>query len=233
MRVIDLFVDFVKETDSHEYTSVDLINYERVYFNLNNRLTNIVGDYIDPDNIRLILEKNVPIDGRLIKPFLYDIEMDCPEDELFKYFWSCEPFILVRGSCSQRCNCYDKLDCTEFDHNPPCLNNRPDLNCWVSSGAKPIYVLSDICLWHDKCPNCINALVTVLDGAPYSDRGLDFINMWGSFRVTKDKVEIITDNEKCKSLYYEFHNKYGTCDIDCLSTINRIRNIYKIDKFNF
>ena len=127
-------------------------------------------------------------------------------ESLFKY-----PLVCVRGACDGNCST-DKLDLYCF-RELPCMDKRPDCNCFTGKWPNFYDLITDVVKWINVCQN-MDALVVMFEFPPNES----YLPQWclrfdycTGFLIKNNHITVL-DSSKVKTLYEEYNEKYPTND---------------------
>lgn len=126
---------------------------------------------------------------------------------------SCQkyPLVCVRGICHECCE--KKADEWFYCfHEIPCLNKRPDCNCYSAKYPDFWDFLSDTVKFVKNCPHT-ETFIIMLDFIPSSyEKELHFDYTLVAVLIEGTKITFVNDSYEIKRLYEEYNKKYPTED---------------------
>lgn len=127
-------------------------------------------------------------------------------DVAFKYALVC-----VRGACDGNCST-DKLDLYCFPE-LPCMDKRPDCNCFTGKWPNFYNLITDVVKWVNVCQN-MDALVVMFEFLPntsYKPEGCLCFDCCTGLLIKNNHITVL-DKSKIKTMYEEYNEKYPTND---------------------
>ena len=150
--------------------------------------------FIPYEEIKFLSEIEVEVKGKIL------------DNNYHKY-----PLINVRGTCFRPCE--KKSDIKPYCfHEIPCLNNRPDWNCWSAKYPRFDDFLFSVIDFIRSCP-ATDTLIIMFEFTPNSyERELNFKYVSLAVLVRGTKITFITDSDEVRKLYKEYNTRYPTDD---------------------